>query len=598
MRPGIVWHTNNSAPAHPTRLLLCHAVRYLSKDSDCLLCLALLSCDVTHLSTTHKGGYPRTRYLPLLESTTYVRMTTINVSLPGVPALTQEQVDILAVCPAPSNDSKDDKLGTTTTTSKFRTRLRKRKGQLTRITAAAGSGKTTTLLALAIRAAQLGHERISYTTFTNAAARDGAVRLSTVLASNPQYSRVQLDARTLHSCAHRLLQQHLCDQEAPSDESKPPPRLWSEKRIKKFIADACHAAIDVYLQPCFAEIHRIVSNRKNNNDNKRIAAREQMEQRAREQVEFFIYKSLVQFCQSNWTLEEYKEGTPFGRDYYPAITFHGLDKRGNHYKQRDYKGKEWGFLREQYNEERVKIYAETAAVLWEMMIQQDIRSFDIEMKRVQLLGLPVGAEILLVDESQDMDACQLDFIARRQVELGTHVFIVGDAVQSIYGFRGARPKFLLNLRGDVDRMLTESWRFGPAISNMANFILYAKEHSAQTEYTYRGEPKNWIPYRTRAGRKDLPSKVIRTPLIGEWRSIKITVIARTNVKLLLEALNVLGFVFSNKEDLDSAEDEERSERCEASKSPPSVPVVTQDEVEEEDEEEEDATMVDGEDIYE
>lgn len=521
------------------------------------------------------------------------------VSLPGVPSLTEEQLAILETCPPsrpleqqvarrPQNNSDDG----------IRRQLFQQKGQLTRITAAAGSGKTTTLLALALHAAKLGHSHLTYVTFTNAAASDGKERLNRVLAQeaeaaaavgNPQAAPTTvIDARTLHSCAHRLLQDHLNQErarelalqttrEAAAAVVEEPRKIWSEKGIKRWITKECRAEIDDFLAPCFSELRR-----RADPDSRRgaiVVLHDDLENRAREQVEFFIFKSLVHFCQSSWTLEEYAEGTMFNRDYYPAKIFH--QARG--------KGEEYGFLPTVYSQKQMYgFYADQAARLWKMIVREDIRSFDFEMKRVQLLNLRVPGSILLVDESQDMDACQIDFIARQQVEFGTHVYVVGDAVQSIYGFRGARPGFLLNLRGDIDRMLTESWRFGPAISNIANFILYAKEHSEQTATTYDGKPKNWIPYRTKPGIPDLPSQVTTKSLIGEWRKMKITIIARTNATLLLEALGVLGFIFDIEDDDNSDDEQEGNEDLPAAIPPnvnngsrPSVPIVTPDDDDEE-----------------
>jgi len=469
--------------------------------------------------------------------------STMSVSLPGVPNLTREQLDILESCPPPTPSLP---------LSPSHKKRRPKKGQLTRITAAAGSGKTTTLLALAVHAARLGHKHLTYVTFTNSAAKDGKERLDRVLqAEFANHASVPpvIDARTLHSCAHRLLQKHLEEQEAQrhqviaqQPQNRPPPKLWSEKSIKRWISEQCRTEIDSFLQPCFRQLDRY-------GDHQGRAGPGQLERqnRAREQVEFFIYKSLVHFCQSAWTLETYETGKPFNRDYFPAKNFHGM--KG--------KGESFGFHPSIYNNKRkIGFYADQAARLWKAILRDDIRSFDFEMKRVQLLEIRVPGSILLVDESQDMDACQIDFIARQQIEFGTHVFVVGDAVQSIYGFRGARPGFLLNLRGDVDLMLTESWRFGTAISNFANFILYAKQKSEQTGETYDGKPKNWIPYRTRPGLPNLLSRVTSKPLISEWRSMKVTIIARTNATLLLEALGVLGFVFEEDDDGDSQEENE------------------------------------------
>lgn len=76
--------------------------------------------------------------------------------------------------------------------------------------------------------------------------------------------------------------------------------------------------------------------------------------------------------------------------------------------------------------------------------------------------------------------CQVDWIAK-QCENGSHVYIVGDAAQTIYSFRGAKSKYMVQLKGAVDFQLTKSFRFGPTIASMANAVLFSKHKSKQTQ---------------------------------------------------------------------------------------------------------------------
>jgi superfamily I DNA/RNA helicase len=87
-----------------------------------------------------------------------------------------------------------------------------------------------------------------------------------------------------------------------------------------------------------------------------------------------------------------------------------------------------------------------------------------------------------------MDGCQMKWIGD-QPSFGTHIYIVGDPAQAIYGFRGAMSKYLMDLNSSRDCLLTESWRFGRRISQIANLVLFAKEHSDQTVFDYQGKPK-------------------------------------------------------------------------------------------------------------
>ena len=146
-------------------------------------------------------------------------------SLPAFPPLTEEQLSILQACPPPTPGLKG-------------------RGHLMRITAAAGSGKTTTLLALAAKGASMGYSRIIYTTFTKAAATEGAARLRGVV------DQTILNARTLHSLAFRLLDQHSKDTQNQMSEVK----FWDDKKVQQFISAECREAIDDFVKPCFEEL--------------------------------------------------------------------------------------------------------------------------------------------------------------------------------------------------------------------------------------------------------------------------------------------------------------------------------------------------------
>jgi superfamily I DNA/RNA helicase len=107
--------------------------------------------------------------------------------------------------------------------------------------------------------------------------------------------------------------------------------------------------------------------------------------------------------------------------------------------------------------------------------------YDMKMKRAQLLELEIPGSLLLVNECQDMDGCQVNWVAK-QVPRGKEGFFIGDAAQSSYSFRGAKSRCRLELPVQVVAYftLTHSWRFGPAIANIANIVLLAKEKSKQT----------------------------------------------------------------------------------------------------------------------
>jgi superfamily I DNA/RNA helicase len=385
-------------------------------------------------------------------------------------------------------------------------------GRTVRITSAAGTGKTTTLLKLAERFSQLGHDNIAYITFNKSAAGDARKRLAGTLSS-----RISVDARTLHSCAMSLLAKHRSETETPEGQ------LMNEENLQKEILRISQRDIDNFLADCFREIDKKTRSCR--------ARQESMRENAERQVVFFLFKTLKQFCQSDISEEDWHDpALDRKRNYYPATLYHRVGGDGE----------KSGFLPVHYSN-RVRFYAEQACKLWTLM--KDIKSYDFEMKRAQLLGIQIPGTALLVDECQDMDGCQVDWVAS-QVKHNKQVFFVGDAAQTIYSFRGAKSRYMMNLKGGVtDCTLTNSWRFGPAIAKIANVVLFAKEKSPQTT----GYTKTWQPYRV-TGAGATTGTVTAESLLPLWKTQKLTLLAHANVALLIEAVSMLGFEKPSSED--------------------------------------------------
>lgn len=98
--------------------------------------------------------------------------------------------------------------------------------------------------------------------------------------------------------------------------------------------------------------------------------------------------------------------------------------------------------------------------------------FDDLLVAFELLLLrrpPTDVDHVLVDEYQDTNPIQARIAAR----LGGHRFAVGDALQSIYAFRGARHANILELADDPRTTvftLTTTYRCPPAVVRIANAI--------------------------------------------------------------------------------------------------------------------------------
>ena len=95
--------------------------------------------------------------------------------------------------------------------------------------------------------------------------------------------------------------------------------------------------------------------------------------------------------------------------------------------------------------------------------------FDLIAENPQVLR---EVDYLLCDESQDLNAEQFEFITT--IIQPKAMLIVGDIRQSIYGFKGAEPKKLLNLMYSDEfevRELTRNYRNGKAIIKFSNDIV-------------------------------------------------------------------------------------------------------------------------------
>lgn len=90
---------------------------------------------------------------------------------------------------------------------------------------------------------------------------------------------------------------------------------------------------------------------------------------------------------------------------------------------------------------------------------------------------------IIVDEAQDQNATQLDIIDMISEHItdgsdGKSLWLVGDDIQSIYGFRGARPKLFIDLYGKEgwkSRTIRTNYRCAPEIVELANKLISHNE---------------------------------------------------------------------------------------------------------------------------
>jgi len=382
-------------------------------------------------------------------------MNALGNPLTDRPTLTSQQKDIIQFAPPPNS-----------------------RGKILRVTAGAGTGKTTTVIQYANELVKKGHEKILYLTFNKNATRD---------ASN-KFQSSHVECKTLHRAAfscigdtHRTL---LNDHETDDLIRK----LYST-RIERFLS----------LLPTET---RSQKSKKNSMFTK---------------VVLFIRKTLITFLQRQYSKDDW---TPFAwwAVYYPAQKFHRNNTE-----------------RFSYPEKYQTFYVSTAKDLYAHLESGDTTTFDTVMKQVQLAASKLSYTAILVDESQDLNACQIDWISNQRLVHGTHIVLVGDPAQSIYGFRGAKSNLLLEMRDCTDKFLTVTHRFCPRIANIANTILFCKENSPQTTDNSK---QLWLPYRLTGGAAT--SGVVTTASLldgigntgGSAHASPVTVLAFSNVELL------------------------------------------------------------------
>ncbi|CAM9988347.1 unnamed protein product, partial [Heterosigma akashiwo] len=357
--------------------------------------------------------------------------------------------------------------------------------RIVRVTAGAGTGKTTTLEALARRLNELGHKKVLYVTFNKTAACDAQRRLTHAAK-----------CRTIHSAAFSVF---------------PRVRDWGaggvaeDAQLDRLIRDLSQAEI--------LEFTCGVRSRK-------------IQKRVQKRVATYIRKTCISFMQGKKTEAQFF--TDAWNTYCPAKLWHGSSKleRGM--------PKAYGLF---YVIHARKLWlhlrpgAPSDGGPWRL---PSLLTFDGVMKAAQLARMELDCTALLVDEAQDCTECQIDWLkAQAQARHKPDVFFVGDAVQTIYSFRGAKSKFLMNIRGAEDATLTKSFRFGPNIAAVANSILFLKEKSPQ---------KDWKPYRlSGVGQGEGQVYASTTdPRVPPRR----TLLAWSNVSLIQAVLPVGGRVIS------------------------------------------------------
>jgi AAA domain len=298
-------------------------------------------------------------------------------------------------------------------------------GKVVRVIAGAGTGKTSTMLLLAKELLEK-KERVLYLVFNKQAQLDAQAKFSGLSGL--------IHCKTLHSAAKSNIT-------VPDPSFRGLDHVVDEWPFRKQIAEDFGPEIGQWL------LSRTPSE-------KEKSKKENLEGKI-ELVVFWIYKTLEGWLRS--AFPESKLSDNF-MTYFPA--------KLNHEKY-------LGF------ENFGTFYIEKAALIWKKIWSGKYPvSHDVYMKYAQLGHCNLNHyTAILLDESQDTTACQVDLFVQQQSD--KKVFVVGDAAQTIYSFRGAKSKFVVDLRNTQDYRLTNSFRFGKNVQFVANQFLWMKEKSPQ-----------------------------------------------------------------------------------------------------------------------
>ena len=170
--------------------------------------------------------------------------------------------------------------------------------------------------------------------------------------------------------------------------------------------------------------------------------------------------------------------------------------------------------------QRLEIRRMAAAVTGEMLRfeeHQHAITHDLYLKRFELYHRIEGPyKYLLLDESQDLSPVLISIVEKANLP----TVVVGDPWQSIYRFRGAVDA--MDAFNAPELPLTQSWRFGPEIARIANYVL--RHSSRPPRAKIKGNP----------ARETTVSRYTGRVRPGRGTAI----LARTNARLFDSLVNI------------------------------------------------------------
>lgn len=127
-----------------------------------------------------------------------------------------------------------------------------------------------------------------------------------------------------------------------------------------------------------------------------------------------------------------------------------------------------------------------------------IKTYNLLKQNKQILDRVRAAyRYILVDEFQDINKVQFEVI-KLIASPNNNIFVVGDEDQSIYGFRGSRPDFLLEFedyfKGSKKYVLDINYRSKKDITDIANKLIQNNENRYEKSIKCDREHKGIVKY--------------------------------------------------------------------------------------------------------
>ncbi len=386
-----------------------------------------------------------------------------------------------------------------------------------RVVAAAGTGKTTTLVHIVRRLqAEASHKRILYLVYNKEFQLQAQRSLGT-----------SVTCLTLDACAGRYGFQ---------DAVLGWQRL-EDKEFKRGVGEMLRAEIDKMSWV---------------DDSKREADTPTAEIQKALMVRW-VLKTLSLWMQRSLVFEQifemHDEGTVFINQRKKMFLFYPcyLECSGNIDSKTGKRSNRLPSLSRECNRGRAVLwYMEKALEAWQAMENGKFApamcsgpcgTHEYWMKKAQLEARIMPFDVILLDEAQDVTECQLTWAIQKQKQAMR--FCVGDPCQSIYGFRGAilESEFESIMRDDLTckpMLLSQSFRFGCDIARVANAILFVR-------FNLKDCVQNTVRFRYHVhGKSKMPGIAVHSasPEAAQLLSSAYTLVARTNVQLVKEVLQL------------------------------------------------------------